>query len=324
MTVLYVNTAPNNPPKSSSRWGQAKATVSIGSYLPRQNHQTAIYRLVFHYHEQLVSLWESCFQQRYGLLRPVVESAFRAYLDCGVYERGCVRIRCPDCAHELYLAFSCKRRGICASCAAKRGVIFGEKLQMEVLAPVPHQHVVFTIPKRIRPYFLHDRTLLGILFSAAWKALKNQLGSTAAKTVPGAVMALHTAGETLAFHPHIHCIVSSGAFSFDNPDSFRQKTIDPDALKKTFEREVARMMSKKFEELLPIFDQILQQENTGFNIWAGDIVSSDDHDTRRFLGRYLMRHPFAVDRIVIKKNKVEVVSTKESVITWKGTPLEFL
>lgn len=45
---------------------------------------------------------------------------------------------------------------------------------------------------------------------------------------------------------------------------------------------------------------------------------------QRFLGRYLMRHPFAVDRIVIKKNKVEVVSTKESVITWKGTPLEFL
>jgi hypothetical protein len=33
------------------------------------------------------------------------------------------------------------------------------------------------------------------------------------------------------------------------------------------------------------------------------------------------RHPFAVDRIVIKKNKVEVVSTKESVIPWKGTPL---
>lgn len=167
-----MNTAPNNPPKSSSRWGQAKATVSIGSYLPRQNHQSAIYRLVFHYHEQLVSLWESCFHQRYGLLRPVVESAFRAYLDCGVYERGCVRIRCPDCAHELYLAFSCKRRGICASCAAKRGVIFGEKLPMEVLAPVPHQHVVFTIPKRIRPYFLHDRTLLGILFRAAWRALQ--------------------------------------------------------------------------------------------------------------------------------------------------------
>jgi len=66
-------------------------------------------------------------------------------------------------------------------------------------------------------------------------------------------MALHTAGETLAFHPHIHCIVSSGVFLSDDVDSFRQKTLDPDALKKNFEREVARMMSKKFEELLPIF-----------------------------------------------------------------------
>ena len=137
-------------------------------------------------------------------------------------------------------------------------------------------------------------------------------------------MALHTAGETLAFHPHIHCIVSSGVFLSDDVDSFRQKTLDPDALRKNFEREVARMMSKKFEELLPIFSQILQQENTGFNVWVGDIIKSGDHDIRKFLGRYLMRHPFSLERIIIKKNGVEVTSTKESVPTWKGTPLEFL
>jgi hypothetical protein len=71
--------------------------------------------------------------------------------------------------------------------------MFGEKLHNEVLANVPHQHVVFTIPKRIRPYFLRDRTLLGILFRGAWKALKSLLGSSQIKTVPGAVMALHTA-----------------------------------------------------------------------------------------------------------------------------------
>jgi hypothetical protein len=40
-------------------------------------------------------------------------------------------------------------------------------------------------------------------------------------------------------------------------------------------------MSKKFEELIPIFGQILQQKNTGNNVWAGE---SKEHDTRRFLG----------------------------------------
>jgi hypothetical protein len=138
----------------------------------------------------------------------------------------------------------------------------------------------------------------------------------------GAVMALHTAGETLAFHPHIHCIVSSGVF--DNDDLFQQKTFNTEALKKSFEQEVARVMSSRFEELEAVFNQIFNQENTGFNVWAGDLIESQDSDTRKFLGRYLMRHPFSLDRITFNEDKVTVISSKESIPNWQGTPLEFL
>jgi hypothetical protein len=86
---------------------------------------------------------------------------------------------------------------MCKLCG-KRGVLSGEKLHTEVLAPVPHRHMVFTVPKRIRPYFRHNRALHGILFKAAWGAII-KVHST---SNVGAVMSLHTAGETLAYHPH--------------------------------------------------------------------------------------------------------------------------
>ena len=44
----------------------------------------------------------------------------RKALDCGLYENGFARIRCPECAEEYLLAFSCKTRELCPSCSAKR------------------------------------------------------------------------------------------------------------------------------------------------------------------------------------------------------------
>jgi len=45
------------------------------------------------------------------------------YLDCGLFENGFASIRCPDCAEDYLLAFSCKTRELCPSCAAKRSAV---------------------------------------------------------------------------------------------------------------------------------------------------------------------------------------------------------
>jgi hypothetical protein len=63
--------------------------------------------------------------------------------------------------------FSCKGRGLCPSCAAKRGAAFGAFLAEEVVEEVGHTHWIFTIPKMLRPYFMHHRELLGRLAGAA-------------------------------------------------------------------------------------------------------------------------------------------------------------
>jgi len=77
-------------------------------------------------------------------------------------------IKCEDCGHEFLLAFSCKRRHFCPSCHQKRVVEFGEWLCTEVLKYVPHRQWVFSIPKRLRIYFMFDRRLLAKLSRCAW------------------------------------------------------------------------------------------------------------------------------------------------------------
>ena len=49
-----------------------------------------------------------------------VQDEFEAYLKCGILAHGFLRVRCNECAHEKLVAFSCKRRGFCLSCGARR------------------------------------------------------------------------------------------------------------------------------------------------------------------------------------------------------------
>ena len=110
---------------------------------------------------------------------------------------------CDSCRSEYLLAFSCSRRGFCPSCAAKRGAIFGAFLQEEVLEEVGHCMWTFTIPKLLRPFFLHRRELLGALCRAAWETVAELIAEAAGEEVrPGMVAALHTATSNLACHPH--------------------------------------------------------------------------------------------------------------------------
>ena len=71
------------------------------------------------------------------------------YLDCGNPRCGFARIRCPDCGDERLLLFSCRTRGFCPSCHAKRLEEWGEWVREELLLDVPHRQVVFTIPKML-------------------------------------------------------------------------------------------------------------------------------------------------------------------------------
>jgi hypothetical protein len=111
------------------------------------------------------------YQERYGYWRPIVNQVVEAFLRCGDLQQGFARVRCPDCGHELFVAFSCKQRSLCPSCHEKRALGTALHVSETVCADVPHRQFVFTLPKRFRLYFRYERSLLGELVHCAWETV---------------------------------------------------------------------------------------------------------------------------------------------------------
>jgi len=70
------------------------------------------------------------------------------------------------------VAFSCRGRSFCPSCAKKKQLVWAERLSADVLAPVAHRHVVLTIPRLLRPLFRRRRALLKDLARARAEAVQ--------------------------------------------------------------------------------------------------------------------------------------------------------
>ena len=102
--------------------------------------------------------------------RLIVKEVVEKYLDCGNPRCGFARIQRPDCAEERLVMFSCRTRGFCPSCHAKRIEEWGEWMRETLLLDVPHRQVVFTIPKMLRVFFKFKRRLLGDLCRCALRS----------------------------------------------------------------------------------------------------------------------------------------------------------
>jgi len=86
-----------------------------------------------------------------------------------------------------------------------------------VLKDVPHRKWVFSIPKRLRIYFLYNRKLLAKLSVCAWNVMNAYLKSVVSDTdaAPGASIAVETYGDFLNFNPHLNAITTDGCFLDD-------------------------------------------------------------------------------------------------------------
>jgi hypothetical protein len=166
-------------------------------YQPRQPRESPLYRLVEDHFDTLAQVHEEQFQRRFGRLRHAARRAVEKYLDCGILDQGFARVRCEGCHAEFLVAFSCKARILCPSCHAKRLEVWADWLEHELLYAVPHRQFVFTVPKRLRPFFLHDRKLLGVLCRVAYRTLRDFLRSTFREPdlVPGVVASIQTFGS---------------------------------------------------------------------------------------------------------------------------------
>jgi hypothetical protein len=143
-----------------------------GVYRPRRPQSSPLYRLLEEHFERFLLVYEEQYESRYGPLRSVVKKAVYRFLECGILEYGFARVVCKNCKSEFVVGLSCKTRMLCPSCQAKRLTLWSQWLGERLLAKVPHRMITLTVPKRIRPFFLWDRKLLGLLARCAAETIK--------------------------------------------------------------------------------------------------------------------------------------------------------
>lgn len=272
----------------------------------RQHHpeRTLLYRVLFHYFEQFLQEYESRFERKYGYLRPVVQEVVDKYLDCGNPKNGFARIRCSDCGTERLIMFSCKIRGFCPSCHAKRIEEWGEWVRESLLLDVPHRQVVLTIPKMLRIFFKYKRTLLSALCLCGKEALLKYFKAvTGIELTPGIIAVIQSFGSRINLHPHLHFLITEGGV--DKDGRFHPvKSFNDALLCRFFTLEVFSLLLHRELISLSLVQKILRWRNTGFNLHSKVRATSKEEAER--VGKYMIRPILSLKRLSFDETEGKV------------------
>src|SRR6266849_2807622 len=211
----------------------------------------------------------AAFLQKYGShLTPTQKKALRDLARCRTAALGGHVERCLDCGHERIAYNSCRNRH-CPKCQALSRARWLER-EATYLLPVEYHHVVFTLPAALAQLALaNPRVLYDALFQAASATLREvaanpkRLGAQI-----GVLMVLHTWGQNLHHHPHVHCVCTGGGLSCDArgvPDeSQRWRSCRPGFFLPV--RVLSRVFRGKYLELLR---KAFEQEKL---VWPGQLT----------------------------------------------------
>jgi hypothetical protein len=269
-------------------------------YQPRRPRASPLWQIVHHGWSDFLANYEQQQRKTLGPLRPNTVATVQSFLRCGDLAAGFTRLQCPDCGHERLLAFTCKGRHFCPACHQRRTRTIGEWIATAVCHEVPHRQFVFTIPKVLRGIFRKRRHLLTHLFHTATSTLQDafrtRLGLPHGRI--GAIAGVHTFGDYLIFHPHLHVLAADGLFT---PDG-RFHCMPAEDLAPAIELFRHRFLHTLRDAKLISpgkLANLLAWKHPGFNIHNGGEKPVPAHDAvgRKRLAEYLLRHPFSLQKI---------------------------
>jgi hypothetical protein len=165
----------------------------------------------------VIGQYGEAFLDKYGKgISPRQRKALRDLVRCRTAALGGHVEHCLDCGHERIAYNSCRNRH-CPKCQALARALWLEQ-QAQHLLPVEYHHVVFTLPAQLGGLALANPAILyDLLMRSAAATLREvaanpkRLGATV-----GVLMVLHTWGQNLQHHPHVHCVVTGGGLSCDS------------------------------------------------------------------------------------------------------------
>lgn len=199
-------------------------------YEQRRPESTLLYQLVAEHLESFLTVARESTGR--GLPR-YVERELRAYLACGIHAHGFLRARCAECGKELLVAFSCKRRGVCPSCNARRMCATAAHLTDCVLPDVPLRQWVLSVPFELRLLLAKRADALsavGRIFVQEilrWQRAQARISDPSLASLPatelhsGAICFPQRFGGSLNLNVHYHVAVPDGVFARDAEGSLR-------------------------------------------------------------------------------------------------------
>ncbi len=191
------------------------------TYTRHQPEYTLLYKITQTHYVAFIDVME----QQNKRLPDYVYQEFDDYLKCGLLEHGFLRVQCQNCHDEKLVAFSCKHRGFCPSCGAKRMVEQAAHLVDNVLPHQPIRQWVLSLPIPLR-FLLASRPqeigpILTIVYRCLSKAIIKRSGIKSSKT--GSVTLIQRFGSALNLNIHFHMLFLDGVYSKDSNGKLKFK-----------------------------------------------------------------------------------------------------
>jgi hypothetical protein len=195
--------------------------------------------------------------------------------------------RCDQCGHVRISYNSCRNRH-CPRCQNTGRETWIENRKRDLL-PVPYFHVVFTVPEKLNPIFLHHPGMMyNLLFSSCWDTL-SQFSYTRLQADTGMVAVLHTWGQNLSLHPHLHCVIPGGGI--DYKDCWKQVPVSENGKFFLFDvKSMSRVFRGKFmtrlkQKVLPEKSFIRELYKTDWVVYSKEPFAGPA-SVVEYLGRY--------------------------------------
>ena len=266
-------------------------------------------------------------------ITPLQIKVLRKIEHCRTAVLGGHEEQCDCCQAKRYSYNSCGDRH-CPKCLSAKQAIWIERLLQKTL-PVKHFHIIFTVPHCLNKVCLfNDRMYYKLLFDAVWQTLRS-FGYTHYGVESGAVAVLHSWGQNLSLHPHIHCIVPAAGYSikgeWKNIGNSGKFLYPIWQLSETFKGKFLDSLTRKLKKSddYSKFEVLLEKANQTKWVVNCQPAMAKAENVIRYLGQYTHRVAITNHRILnITKTHVTFIAkdytdnAKKKRVTLKGE--EFL
>jgi len=161
---------------------------------------------------------------RYKEGRPIIDyvvDEFDEFMRCGMPQFGFLRIKCSECSKAKIVAFSCKNRGFCPSCCAKRMSETASHLVDNVLPLVPYRQFVISFPIPMRYWLNSNKKLFSKIKRIVLTCIEDYYKDIAIKHAvkhphSGSIAFTQRWGSALNLNPHLHILGPDGVFTINS------------------------------------------------------------------------------------------------------------